>query len=109
MEYRLREAPVRCIGLMNTQSNPSAAARVKCSPHRENGPASSGNKLYRIICSGGFYGSLPITLHNMHATTAVRHHFSVVRGFTPLSCPSLKGVLVSVRQNSPTFNHFFVR
>src|ERR1017187_177302 len=49
MEYRLREAPKRWMGLMNTQSKPIAFARVRCMPHCVNGPASKGNKLYKIM------------------------------------------------------------
>ena len=39
---------------MKTQSKPIPAARAKCSPHRENGPASSGKRLYK---------SMPTTNH----------------------------------------------
>src|ERR1035438_2272516 len=49
MEYRLRDAPNRWIGLMNTQSKPIAFARIRCVPHCVNGPASKGNKLYKIM------------------------------------------------------------
>jgi hypothetical protein len=42
------------MGLTNTQSKFIAAARVKCSFHRENGPASNGNRLYRIIVTADY-------------------------------------------------------
>src|SRR5712671_3033391 len=49
MEYRLRDAPGRWMGLINAQLKPMAAARLRCGSQRFRGPASSGNRLYKII------------------------------------------------------------
>jgi hypothetical protein len=52
-------APHCWMGLMNTQSKFIAAARAKCSFHPENGPVSSGNRLYKIIMPADYSTAAP--------------------------------------------------